>query len=505
MPRVRPHFFRPEASVRESRYLYALPVSATIIIVSLPAILAKVMFEGWLQVLVATSALVLGILLRLSPLSILIVGLSFDFAITWPIVATLNLAIFAIPLLAVQTFRKLGQESAQTRSVISGIAIWFGAFLASVILSVALNEVELSAVYLSLGKITIAFIVLLLVALQLGTGRNFISTLNSVIYAWLWVAAISLVSGFLGLALWDLAGIENNLQHWGQGRVRSGFQNPNNFGHFQLIALGLAIFAVNFRSPGLLIVPIFGATLGVLLSGSQTALISLALIVALGLAFSTPKLRTTISICLGTFSGFAAYFAYRMAVQYFTSGSTFLPIEDSKSSTSATIQSTISDFAYTANTGVSGDLRWEIWKEALEFFRENPIVGIGLGQFQITSNIRLEVHNSHLQILAEGGAIMWVTLFGPILFATIISFKRKFSPKLIPLIAGLGVFSLGSTQLHSLATWASIAVFFSVLAKETLKERNGYEIVREWSAQLRKKASLKRNDETSLRTKLKED
>ena len=491
--------------MRDIRYSYSLPVSASILIVTIPAILAKVMLEGWLQILVAASALVLGSMLRLSPLSLIVVCLAFDFGITWPIGATLNLAIFAIPLLAVQTIRKLGQESPHTKFLISGISLWFGAFLASVILSVALNEVEMYAVYLSLGKITIAFIALLLIALQIGTGESLKATIDSFVHAWMWVAAISLLSGFLGLALWDFAEIENNFQHWGQGRVSSGFQNPNNFGLFQLISLGLAIFALHFRGPRLLIVPIWGATLGVLLSGSQTALISLAVVVALGLALTTPRLRSTIAICLGTLAGFATFLTYKMAVLYFTSGPTSSQDENFVPTGRSSIEETVQDFSYTSTAGVAGDLRWKIWEEALEIFRDNPVVGIGLGQFQVASEIGLEVHKSYLQILAEGGVIMWVAFFGPLLFATLVSSRRKTSPKLIPMIAGLGVFAVGSTQLHSLATWVLIAVFLSVLAEETWKEGNDSLILRKFCARLSKTLNFIRSAAKPFRSKSRKD
>jgi len=65
-----------------------------------------------------------------------------------------------------------------------------------------------------------------------------------------------------------------------------------------------------------------------------------------------------------------------------------------------------------------GDVaRMELWKKAIQAFEQNPILGIGPGQFvnytqeSGADGSRLGAHNSYLQILAEGGVLGSIPIF----------------------------------------------------------------------------------------------
>ena len=78
-------------------------------------------------------------------------------------------------------------------------------------------------------------------------------------------------------------------------------------------------------------------------------------------------------------------------------------------------------------TSNAKDSREILFKEGLETFTNNPIFGVGLGQFPFYSKYHLFTHNSYTEILAEQGILGAVLLFSLFLIPTYhsyINFKR---------------------------------------------------------------------------------
>jgi len=72
---------------------------------------------------------------------------------------------------------------------------------------------------------------------------------------------------------------------------------------------------------------------------------------------------------------------------------------------------------------VGDESRMELWQMAVNTFKENPILGVGPGQFVNhthelgTNNSKLGAHNTYLQILAEGGVLGSLPIFGLMIVA----------------------------------------------------------------------------------------
>lgn len=77
---------------------------------------------------------------------------------------------------------------------------------------------------------------------------------------------------------------------------------------------------------------------------------------------------------------------------------------------------------------VGDESRIELWQMAIEAFKENPVLGVGPGQFVNythetgTNNSKLGAHNTYLQILAEGGVLGAI----PILALITVALRRSY-------------------------------------------------------------------------------
>ena len=60
--------------------------------------------------------------------------------------------------------------------------------------------------------------------------------------------------------------------------------------------------------------------------------------------------------------------------------------------------------------------RQELYDMALKVFRENPLLGIGVGRFREYTGSLTQVHNTYLQVLCEQGIIGFVMFIIPILY-----------------------------------------------------------------------------------------
>lgn len=76
----------------------------------------------------------------------------------------------------------------------------------------------------------------------------------------------------------------------------------------------------------------------------------------------------------------------------------------------------------TANQLTSG--RLDLWKKALELFREKPVFGIGWEQFMNHNTYEHDVHNTYLQWLCETGIVGFVLLMVPTAGMYLITLRR---------------------------------------------------------------------------------
>jgi len=87
------------------------------------------------------------------------------------------------------------------------------------------------------------------------------------------------------------------------------------------------------------------------------------------------------------------------------------------------------------NEGTSAGKRLDLWRNAVDITKNNPILGIGVGNWQIESipheklianelSYSIHTHNDFLEIAAETGVLNGILFFLLFVFATIINIKR---------------------------------------------------------------------------------
>jgi O-antigen polymerase len=195
------------------------------------------------------------------------------------------------------------------------------------------------------------------------------------------------------------------------------FQQINIQTSFMVTMLTLAIYIASSLSKSqisifialLLIITTFLASFIVMFSGSRVGLIGLALSLPLILISRWKELSSRkniltcllMALCLGGYLG-----------------------KGGLESTSNKIERTITNIG-----GMEGDIRWKIYTQSWEIFKESPILGHGLGSFQkVFQERRAEVqaqgitsfehtprfshpHNELIFWLVEGGALSVIGIF----------------------------------------------------------------------------------------------
>lgn len=107
----------------------------------------------------------------------------------------------------------------------------------------------------------------------------------------------------------------------------------------------------------------------------------------------------------------------------------------------------------------------------IEKFQENPIFGLGLGNFLVYSYF--EVHNTFINVLAETGLVGFFGLW--VLFFTIILSVLFSRDSLIVRMAGLGVFGIFMVQnyAHLLLRQRWVWLFFIMLVLISYRDKEG--------------------------------
>jgi len=169
-------------------------------------------------------------------------------------------------------------------------------------------------------------------------------------------------------------------------RATGTFEDPNAFAGYLIMSIPLVLLARHLGGRSLLSwhqVPILA---GIIASFSRGALVGLAavLLVLCVLAFRDPALRPLRIV---------AVVAVAAAAVLVLDGAAGGLLEDSR------------------GMGFGEDVRFRIWAAAVEVWFHSPLLGVGLGQFIVSSVDLLGLaggvlaHNTYLSILAEGGLI----------------------------------------------------------------------------------------------------
>src|SRR5579864_2028167 len=110
-------------------------------------------------------------------------------------------------------------------------------------------------------------------------------------------------------------------------------------------------------------------------------------------------------------------------------------------------QQVVLAYEFLGDKFVAGDeSRVELWKKAVDAFRQNPVLGVGPGQFvnytheTDAENSKLGAHNTYLQILAEDGILGSIPIFASmflVLLRSYVAAKSSLEPKQVAIWVGL--------------------------------------------------------------------
>jgi O-antigen ligase len=189
-------------------------------------------------------------------------------------------------------------------------------------------------------------------------------------------------------------------------RATMPFTNPNAFAAYIVFALAMA-FAFNsaVKTRALHFAIIASLLLGLLATGSRSAVLSLAIGFASWLLFAlwrgAPSVKGrnalySILLSLGALAGAGYGVLQTVTSQGDDSGLR----------------------AFTVDTETVRDaIRFRIWENAVESFNSSPIYGVGLGQYGFSDtalDVGLATHNTYLSYLAETGLIGFAALMIPL-------------------------------------------------------------------------------------------
>jgi len=124
----------------------------------------------------------------------------------------------------------------------------------------------------------------------------------------------------------------------------------------------------------------------------------------------------------------------------------------------------------------SANARIVIWKNSLQIIKENPLTGVGLGNYKVESipyektldndsSISLHAHNDFLEIMVETGilnGLIYISLFVFIVFINLMKIKRseESNAKAISLLALMMVLVYGIDSLFNFPMFRPIMLVF---------------------------------------------
>lgn len=182
----------------------------------------------------------------------------------------------------------------------------------------------------------------------------------------------------------------------GNGRVFSLLENPNSFGKAIAMTIPIVISFI-FISIGqkriLYIILLALLLFGLMLSSSYGSLISAGMSIILFMVLVILKYRKNISNLFKILVSFISVFSILMYIAYKNIPDIFL-----------------TRILETSGESGSYDIKVILMQEALDIIQNNFIFGIGLGNHGVFSQYNINVHNTYLLILSEGGVISFIGL-----------------------------------------------------------------------------------------------
>ena len=261
----------------------------------------------------------------------------------------------------------------------------------------------------------------------------------------------------LGLVVLPRASAEAGAE---AGRLAGGVGDPNELAAFLLPALALAAFSLPAaRRPGerlLLVGAILVSGVGILLTGSRGGLLGLGVMLIAAILLAGPVRPQ--ALCLALAAAVLALGYYSLAAP-------------------AEARERVTSFTSSGGTG-----RVDLWSVAAEASRDNPLTGVGAGNFRIVEpvyaaetialpNVELivdkpkAVHNTPLELLVELGPI------GAALFAAVVLAAFAAAAAAVRAFARAGLLE---AELHARGLLVGLAgmlvalLFVSGQAKEQL-------------------------------------
>lgn len=197
--------------------------------------------------------------------------------------------------------------------------------------------------------------------------------------------------------------------------------DPNNQAAFLAIGIAIALFKlfsnVRIYKKVMYIMAIITNSYSILLTGSRGGLLTIVILIVLYILFFAKSLKIKV-LSIATIS-LIVYAAYRLA-------SLYLPTD-------------IFLRLFTFSTYGEGSGRTEIWNNALNYMRSNPIyylIGSGWGAYWGLNGYKVMLHNTFLGIFFEMGLVGVFLFFYPIVRATMLLTKKKVYLPVFILIAG---------------------------------------------------------------------
>ncbi|WP_127573309.1 O-antigen ligase family protein [Georgenia faecalis] len=207
----------------------------------------------------------------------------------------------------------------------------------------------------------------------------------------LWTRTASTVA-VIGIAgsLAYTAGIDTGLSF--DFRATGTFEDPNAFGVYLLLSLGIAMAAAYRRTGRALTWHLVPMLVALVMTGSRAAI--LALVIA-----------TVATAVTGGLGGAGARFRAAAVFAVVAAGAAFLVLPRSLTAPSVERATGV------LQPGTVDTNRLELWSSAVDLWQHQPFLGVGIGQFRAASGTLLAAptafvpHHTYLGLLAEVGII----------------------------------------------------------------------------------------------------
>lgn len=233
--------------------------------------------------------------------------------------------------------------------------------------------------------------------------------------------------------------------------VSSCFDNPNIYGPLAALSgiFFLQRFLVKFSGPGrrwLELVCAIGGFSGALLAGSRSGLLALG--IGLTVIFCQVNAKNKMRVLvIGVLAVAAVHWVAFYHPYVARKTGKILPYME-KMYTKEKVRA--ADFIPRLDAKAMSN-RPKVWDRAVELYKESPLLGIGLGQFNVRSgrSWAVNVNNIYLNILAECGVIVFfVFLYGVFRFI----WKRR-RLKIISVLTALAVIGFFDNQYDHSLPW----------------------------------------------------